>query len=260
MLKEGLQESVEIIVRQAGAIVLSYYHKKLDWNDKPGHGFVTQADIASEKFLIEELSKVLPEAGFFAEESGKQGSTDYCWVIDPLDGTTNFAFGIPYFCISVALVKNNVPLLGVIYDPLSEELFSAVQGKGATLNGQKIEVAQNRQLNKSLLLVGFPYAKGKAFMHVLQNLEEISPRSYAFRHMGAIALDQAYVAAGRADGLFFEDLAWWDVAAGILLIKEAGGVVTTYQNEAIKPGYTSFVAANPAFHADLLLQLNKQVL
>jgi myo-inositol-1(or 4)-monophosphatase len=259
MLKEGLLESVEAIIRQAGEILLSYYHKKLEWYEKKEHGFATQADLAVEKFLIQELSKILPQASFFAEESGISGSGKYCWVIDPLDGTTNFAFGIPYFCISIALTQDNEPILALIFDPLSDDLFCAQKGNGATLNGQKIAVATQRPLEKSLILVGFPYSKGNSFLHVLHNLEQISPRSYAFRHLGAIALDQAYIACARADGLFFENLSWWDVAAGILLIKEAGGKVTTYNNQEIKPGYRSYVAANPDFHGILLSYLSNDL-
>lgn len=259
MHKVDLKSNVEPIIRQAGAIVLSYYQEKnLNWKEKEGHGFVTQADLASEEFLIHELKKILPQASFFAEESGKSGQKgEYCWVIDPLDGTTNFAFSISYFCISVALTRHDEPIFGMIYAPLSNELFYAQQGKGAYLNDKAIEVAYKRPLDKSMLLVGFPYAKGESFLEVLRNLQEISPHSYAFRHLGAIALDQAYIACGRADGLFFEDLAWWDVAAGMLLIKEAGGKVSTYENKEVTPEYHSYLAANPVFHEILRSYLNK---
>ena len=253
-MHKDLVSNVEPVIRKAGEIVLSYFQKKLTWSDKRENGFATQADFASEEFLIAELSNIMPEAAVFAEESGKQGSNnaEYCWVIDPLDGTTNFAYGLPYFGISVALTHKNVPVFGMIYVPLFNELFYAVQGQGAYLNGERIQVAQERPLDRSLLLVGFPYAKGQAFVSVLQNLEEISPRSFAFRHLGAIAVDQAYIACGRADGLFFEDLAWWDVAAGIILIKEAGGKVTTYKGNEVSPEYHTYVAANDKLHKRLL--------
>lgn len=243
---------VEPIIRKAGEIVLSYFHKKLTWHEKD-QGFVTQADLESERFLIQELSKVLPEASFFAEESGRsKGENDYCWVIDPLDGTTNFAHGLPYFCISIALTYHNKPIFGVIYQPLLNELFYAQEGQGAYLNGQRISVAQEVPLDKSFLLVGLPYEKDQGYKRVMEHLQQISPRTYAFRHMGAIALDQAYLACGRADGLFFEGLSWWDIAAGILLIKEAGGMVTTYEGDTITITFNSFLAAPKKLYRILL--------
>lgn len=247
-----LAQSVEPIIRKASDILLSYYQKQLIWKEKKGNGFVTQADIASEEYLISALKKVLPEAAFLAEESGAQGNSDYCWVIDPLDGTTNFAYGIPNFCISIALTHRDIPIFGMIYLPLSNELFYAEKGKGAFLNEKPIAVAQERPLQKSLLLVGVPYTKGEAFLNVLDHLKAVSEHTYAFRHLGAIAVDLAYVACGRADGVFFEDLKWWDIAAGILLIEEAGGKITTYENEAMTPSYQSCIAANEKFHAYLL--------
>ncbi|MEX0940543.1 MAG: inositol monophosphatase family protein [Candidatus Babeliales bacterium] len=254
-----LQKSVEPIIRKAGDILLSYWQKPIIRSQKKDHGFVTEADIASEEYLIEALHQVLPEASFFAEESGKKGNTadGYCWVIDPLDGTTNFAFGIPHFCISIALTYFNEPIFGMIFLPLFDELFYAQKGKGSFLNQKKIAIAQDRPLDKTLLLVGFPYKKGKTFLRVLENLNQISTRTYAFRHLGAIAIDQAYIACGRADGLFFEDLAWWDVAAGILLIKEAGGVVSTYEGKDIRPEYHSYVAANEGLYQHLFSLLQK---
>jgi len=258
MLNIDLPARVEPIIRRAGEILLSFYGKNLTWHDKKDQGFATEADLASEKFLIEELGKVLPEASFFAEESGSQGSdnAEYCWVIDPLDGTTNFAYGIPYFCISIALTKNKKPVFGIIYVPISDELFVAQKDQGATLNGKPISVAKTRPLARSLLLVGFPYAKSKPFLSVLSSLEEITPRSYAFRHLGSAAIDQAYIAAGKADGLFFENLGWWDVAAGLLLIQEANGIVTTYEGGPVTPSYKTYIAGNPELHAKLLSYLN----
>jgi len=249
-----LPHLVEPIVRQAGDILLSFYHKQLTWHDKQEQGFATEADLASEKFLIEELGKIMPDAAFFAEESGKQGSSEseYCWVIDPLDGTTNFAYGIPHFCVSVALTHRDEPIFGVIYMPLQKELFYAQKGKGAFLNGERISIADKRPLDRSLLLVGFPYQKGPTFLSMLHHLADVSPRSYAFRHLGAIAVEQAYLACGRGDAIFFEDLAWWDVAAGLLIIQEAGGVVTTFEGARVGPAYRTYIGANKRLHGHLL--------
>lgn len=253
-MRNDLPTVVEPIIRQAGDILLSYYQKQLTWKDKQEQGFVTEADLASEAFLIEQLNKLLPEVSFFAEESGKQGSAnnEYCWVIDPLDGTTNFAYGIPHFCISVALTQHDKPIFGMIYLPLQDELFCAEKGKGAFLNGNRISVAENRPLERTLLLVGFPYQRGNTFLSMMHHLADISPKTYAFRHLGAIAVEQAYLACGRGDGIFFEDLAWWDIAAGLLLITEAGGVVTTYEGTEVTPSYCSYVGGNKQIHGRLL--------
>lgn len=250
---QDLRAKVEPIVRDAGDILLSYFHTNLIRTEKQS-GFVTEADLASERFLMAELHKVMPEAAFFAEESGKSGNStdDYCWVIDPLDGTTNFAHGLPYFCISVALTFKGKPVFGCIYQPLLNEFFYASQGNGAYLNGERIQVSAVRSLQESLLLVGFPYAKGEHYQNVLNYLRDLSKKTYAFRHFGAVALDQAYLACGRSEVVFFEQLGWWDVAAGIILIQEAGGVVSTYQGRVVDAHYESFLAANQELHVQML--------
>lgn len=253
LAQADLQHKVEPIVRKAGEILLSYFQKQLVWKDKGSHGFVTEADLAVEDFLIKSLELLIPGVDFFAEESGERNNgSDYCWVIDPLDGTTNFAYGLPYFCISVALTYKQKPVFGMIYQPLLDELFYAERAKGAFLNGQRIKIAESRPMEKTLLMVGFPYSKGEEFVHVLQYLEKISKQTYAFRHLGAIALDLAYTACGRSDGIFFEGLGWWDVAAGTILIQEAGGMATTYSGGPITPEYESYVAANQRLHTQLL--------
>ncbi len=235
------QACLEPIVRKAGDILLSYYGKQLIRQEKPRHGFVTEADHASEQYLIENLAKVLPEASFFAEESGKSGSGEYCWVIDPLDGTTNFAHGLPYFCISVALTHKDIPIVGIIFQPLSNEVFFAQSGKGAFLNGDKINVSAPVGFDKSLIALGLPYAKSKS-VPLIHAAESVIKQAYAFRHLGAIALDLAYVAAGHLDGVFFTHLAWWDVAAGMLLIQEAGGMISDFTGNALNPAYNSCIA------------------
>lgn len=259
--KIDLFSAVEPIIRQAGTLLLSYYHKPLTRTQKQAGGFVTEADIATEAFLIKELKRVLPEASIFAEESADKsdGSENkgYCWVIDPLDGTTNFAHEIPYFCISVALTYNAQPVFGIIYAPVTDDLYYAKKGKGSYLNGKPLQVSELTELSKSFLLIGVPYKKSEHFLHVLSHMHTITPRTYAFRHMGAIALDLAYVASAKAEAVFFEQLEWWDIAAGILLIEEAGGVCTTYQGTEPTIGYKTFVAGNKMLHGQLLKLLKK---
>ncbi len=257
LLQTDICKAVEPIIRNAGDILLSYFHNytTLTCREKEAHGFVTEADEASEEYLINELAKLSPDIAFFAEESGKRGEGDYCWVIDPLDGTTNFAHGLPYFCISVALTHKNIPVWGAVFQPLTNEFFYAQRGKGAFRNGAQMRVSRPEGLQKSLVVVGLPYAKNESFLQLLEKIRVIAPKTYAFRHLGAVALDQAYVASGRLDGLFFRDLAWWDVAAGMLLIQEAGGKVSDFAGKAIDPDYTSFVAAGQPIYQKLFALL-----
>lgn len=256
MIPAGVdRKRLETIIKKAGKILLSYFGTQLSWNEKERFGFVTEADLASEKFLIEELGKLLPEAAFFAEESGQSGSGDYCWVIDPLDGTTNFAHQVPYFCISVALTYKERPIIAAIYQPLTDEFFYAEQGKGAFLNGSKMSVTGQQELAKSMVVIALPYAKNRQFKDLLDDMQRISPKTYAVRYFGAAALDLAFVAAGRLDGAFFEGLSWWDAAAGMVLIEESGGLVTNFDGGKIDPKYRSLVAANRYMHEKLLLLL-----
>ena len=242
------------IIKGAGSILLSYFNTSLERKEKEGdHGFVTKADLESESYLIKHLSAALPGSSFFAEESGQTGNTSqgYCWVIDPLDGTTNFAHGLPYFCISVALTLKNEPIFGMIYQPITDELFYATKGGGAYLNAKPLKVSQ-APFDKSVIALGLPYAKDDTFGFLLARTLTIGRQSYAIRHLGAVALDAAYVAAGVLEGMFFENLGWWDVAAGMLLIEEAGGMVTDFQGKIINPAYKSFVAGGGEVHKRLI--------
>lgn len=248
---QHLQAALEPIMREAGEIILSYFNRPNGVTVKKDTSLVTDADKASEAFLIKSLKGLMPEAAFWAEESGVQGGGDYCWVIDPLDGTTNFVHGIPYFCISVALTYKGVPQVGAVYDPLQREFFYAARGQGAFLNGERIAVSREKRLAQATWLVGLPYGKSERFRALIERLGVIAPNSFAFRHLGAAALDQAYVACGRLDAVFFVDLAWWDVAAGMLLLEQAGGLVTDFAGKPITSAYRSFIGANRSLHGEL---------
>jgi len=253
-----IKKETEIIIKKAGEILLSYFGNSLSKKNKAGAGFVTEADLASEQFLIKNLLQVLPETSIYAEESGVQDNhSDYCWVIDPLDGTTNFAHGIPYFCISVALTHNNIPLLGFVYNPLLDEMFFAHKDNGAFLNNSPITISNLKSLEDSFLAVCIPYpsagtGRGEYYERFAKSIMDIMQKSFSFRHCGAAALDLAYTAAGRFDAMFFEDMCWWDFAAGKLLIKEAGGISTDFQNNPIGPKSRTFIGANKQIHAKLL--------
>lgn len=234
-------KKVEEILKRAGEIQLSFFGKNLKYEVKDQDSIVTEADKQSEKFLIQELGKILPEAAFFAEESGVHGKSDYCWVIDPLDGTTNFSRGLDYFCISVALTYKNEPILAFIYVPTTKEMFFAKKGEGAFLNGQRIKIAQN---TKNLLFaLSFPY-EGKNIKETMQVIEHIKEGIFGVRMPGAVALDLANLAAGRFDGVYFSGLGWWDVAAGMLLVSEAGCKVSENDGSLIGPVYKSCVAGS----------------
>lgn len=236
-----LAEALEPVVREAGDIIVSYFKGATTRDYKNDGSFATQADIESERFLIKRLKDLLPGAGFFAEESGEIEGNEYCWVIDPLDGTNNFAQGIPYFCSSVALTKNKKPILGLIFNPLQNEMFIAIQGKGAFLNGSRLTISPAKEIDKSIAIFAFPYEENLAFFKIVCTLEK---RMYTSRILGAAALDQAYCAAGRADLVLFAGLSWWDVAAGMLLIEEAGGAVAQFDGSPITPSYSSFIGGN----------------
>lgn len=248
-------EQLEAIIKEAGSIVLSYFDKQLIFIEKDQNGFATEADLASEKFLIKQLGLLLPQASFCAEESGTAGSGEYCWVIDPLDGTTNFAHHVPYFCVSVALTYRDKPIIGAIYQPILNEFFYAQEGKGAYLNGKKISVAPEQELARSMVAVGFPYAKNKQFMDLVGSVQRILPKTSTFRSYGAAALDLAYVAAGRLDAAIFEGFKWWDVAAGVVLVQEASGRATDFEGQEITPSSVSVVAANRQMHEKMRLLL-----
>ncbi|MCA9769805.1 inositol monophosphatase [Candidatus Dependentiae bacterium] len=252
-----LAHTVKPVMNEAGSLLLFYFNTTLNVREKKKHGLVTQADIEAELFLIEELGKIIPHASFFAEESGRSGlsTSEYCWVIDPLDGTTNFIHRLPYFCISVALTHNDVPIWGGIYVPITQEFFYAYQDGPAYCNGRQIVISDQHVLEKSVIVVGLPYVKDEYFTNMLDNIRRIAPKTYAFRHLGAAALDTAYVASGRLDGMFFTNLSWWDIAAGLLIIKQAGGIVTDFQGNFIDKDYQSFVAAGPETHKQLLVLL-----
>ena len=248
-----MTQVVEPIMRQAGDLLLSYFRTdKIESKRKSDGSYVCNVDVASETLLKQELSKIVPEASFFAEESGISGNNDYRWVIDPIDGTTNFVHGMPYFCISVAFTYKDEPLWGAVFNPLMNDFFCARKGQGAYLNGSRLEIKPRKEPEKSILVIGLPYTKHAGFMTVVEQIPKVAKQAYAFRHYGAVALDQAYVACGSLDAIFCPRLGWWDVAAGMLLITEAGGLVSDFQGNPVTPAYKSYAAGSPEVQRELL--------
>lgn len=208
--------------------------------------FVSTADLRAEQTLIEELSKSRPTYGFLIEESGEIVGSDaeFQWVIDPLDGTTNFLHGIPHFAISVALQKDQEIVAAVVYNPITNEMFWSEKGKGAYLNQTRLRVSGRKYLEDALLATGSPFGGHGNPQRFMKLLEKIMPLTAGLRRLGCASLDLAYVAAGRFDGYFENDLKPWDFAAGILLVKEAGGSVSEVNGEKNMLITGSVLAAN----------------
>jgi myo-inositol-1(or 4)-monophosphatase len=191
---------------------------------KGKNDFVTEVDKQAEYIIIETIKNAYPDHAFLAEESGKSGDSEYVWIIDPLDGTTNFLHGFPHFAVSIALQYKGRLDQAVIYDPVKQELFTASQGKGAQLNSKKIRLSSQKTIDGALLGTGFPFKEEHDMDRFIDNVKSFFPKAAGIRRAGAASLDLAYVACGRLDGFWEYDLKPWDIAAGALLVQEAGGI------------------------------------
>jgi len=201
---------------------------------KRRNDFVTEVDRAAEVAVIEELRRTYPDHGILAEESGASqiAKSEYCWIIDPLDGTTNFIHGVPQYCVSIGLQHRDVITQGVVFDPVKNELFAATRGAGAYLNDRRIRVSKRDKLADCLIGTGFPFRDGAGLDAYLAMFKSVTLASAGIRRPGAAALDLAYVAAGRFDGFWEIGLSPWDIAAGSLLVLEAGGLIGNLRGEA----------------------------
>lgn len=222
------------------------------------HDLVSYVDKESEIRIIKALQLLLPESGFIAEEgtSDKKGEK-YNWVIDPLDGTTNFIQGIPVYCVSIALLDEGEPVLGVVYEVGQQECFYAWKGGGAFLNGQSIRVAESDNMHEAFLATGFPYSNFDKIESYLQFLQWAMKNSRGVRRLGSAAADLAYVACGRFDAFWEYDLKPWDVAAGVLLVLEAGGKVYDFQGNNDYIFGRSIVASNPSVDETILSKIKE---
>jgi myo-inositol-1(or 4)-monophosphatase len=214
--------------REAGRIITRNFNRidRLTITNKGSNDFVSEVDRNAEAVIINLLREKYPNHAILAEESGKQGADDYLWIIDPLDGTTNFLHGFPQFAVSIALKIKGRLEVGVVYDPVSEEMYTACRGEGALLNDKKIRVSGRKGLDGALLGTGLPYRDFRFTENYMGMLKALIKHSAGVRRPGSAALDFAYVAAGRMDGFWELGLCEWDFAAGALLVREAGGLVT----------------------------------
>ncbi|MDR3087989.1 MAG: inositol monophosphatase [Azoarcus sp.] len=266
-MRPNLDPAVNIAVKAArrAASIINQAANQLELlnvETKAQNDFVTEVDRAAEDAIISILREACPEHGILAEESGRSGPEDgrdaeYVWIIDPLDGTTNFIHGFPQYAVSIALTRKGVPEHGVIFDPTTNELFTASRGRGAYMNDRRIRVSRRQRLSDALLGTGFPF---REFGHIdayLATFRELTQKSAGIRRPGAAALDLAYVANGRLDGFWEMGLAPWDMAAGALLIQEAGGFVADFDGEGdfLKTG--NIVAGTPKVFTELLMTVQK---
>ena len=254
MVAKDIIEDVIAIAKEAGSFITreASHFNSSDIEHKGKHDLVSYVDKSAEELIIKELQNLLPQAGFIAEEGGgNKNEHDYQWIIDPLDGTTNFIHGIPAYCVSIALMKEQELVLGVIYDPNTKETFYATKGNGAFCNDRKMQVSKTPTLDGSLLAVGLPISNFEPLENYLKVMSELIPKCHGIRRMGSAALDLAHVADGRYEAYFEYNLKVWDIAAGVLLVKEAGGEVSDFKGENSFLASGEIVASN-LIHEELL--------
>lgn len=241
---------------RAGGVLQSYFGRTFAVNKKGAIDLVTEADIGSEKLIIETIRTKFPNHAILAEESGLTDEKGECkWIIDPLDGTTNFAHQLGLFSVSIAFSLNEDPVVGIVLNPISGELFTAVRGKGAEINGRPIRVSNSAQVSESLLVTGFPYNFKENFNLLLARFSNCLKSSRGVRRLGSAALDLCFVACGRFDGFWEENLKPWDTAAGMLIAKEAGGTVTDFSNRPFSVDKKEILATNGKVHEEMLTLL-----
>ncbi|MGI8543602.1 MAG: inositol monophosphatase family protein [Aridibacter sp.] len=241
--------------REAGQILLEKFGRKIDVFKKGEINLVTEVDLASEKLIIERIKSYYPKHSILAEESGDavliDGENRWKWIIDPLDGTTNYAHGYPCFCVTIALEHKDEIIIGVTFDPTRDELFSAEKRNGASLNNKPIKVSATENLSDSLIVTGFPYNFAQQD-NFADNFTGMLLKSRGVRRDGSAAIDMAYVACGRFDGFWEEGLNPWDVAAGVLLIEEAGGQVSYYDGSKFSIYAPPICASNGLIQREML--------
>jgi myo-inositol-1(or 4)-monophosphatase len=251
---------VENLARQSGAILRAGYDKEHQVGYKGVIDLVTEVDHQSEEFLLGEVQKDFSDHHIFSEETGIiQGNAENIWYIDPLDGTVNYAHHIPIFCVSIGYASHGTLTLGAVYDPMRDEMFLAERGKGAFLNGRSLRVSSVSELQRSLLVTGFPYNAWNTPQDNFDNFVKFGKLSQGVRRLGSAALDLCYVAAGRFEGFWEMALNPWDVAAGGLIAEEAGARVTSVTGEAdYLSAPQSVIACTPGIHARMVEELGRR--
>ena len=250
-----ISNAVTLVAREAGEFIRQERKgfSSIKVEKKGLNDFVSYVDKGAEKIIVARLRSLLPQAGFITEEgTEKTDDNPLKWVIDPLDGTTNFIHGMPFFAVSIALLMNEEPLIGVVYEINQDEMFMAVKDGGAFLNGAAIQVSEAKTVADSLLGTGFPYYDYHLLDEYLALFKHLMKHSHGIRRPGSAATDLAYVACGRFDGFYEYSLSPWDVAAGVLLVREAGGIVTDFQGKDEAIFCKQIIATNPYVHTEFL--------
>ena len=241
----------------SGRILKSYFGNISHIRKKGLVDLVTEADVASEEKIIKIIRKSFPDHSILAEESGlEQGDADHQWIIDPLDGTVNFAHQVPIFSISIAYAFRGTPVMGIVLNPVTGELFSAVAGEGAFLNDRPIQVSDTMVVQESLLASGFPYDLLSIFDTITERLENCLKAAQGIRRLGSAAIDICAVACGRFDGFWEQNLHPWDTAAAMLIASEAGAVVTDFTNQPFTMHKKEILATNGHIHGEMLSLLD----
>lgn len=253
MTMDTFLEAAQESARQAGQMLADHLTDVREITYKGSVDLVTNFDRQAQSQIVNFLSSHFPQHDFLAEEGlSQEKGSEYRWIIDPLDGTTNFAHGFPVFCVSIALLKAGEIILGVVFDPTRNEMFSAVKGGGASLNSEAMEVSSTSDLDRSLLSTGFPYDVRTSLVNNLDHFANFAVRAQAVRRCGSAAIDLCYVACGRFDGFWELKLAPWDVAAGALIVMEAGGHVSDFQGHPLDIFGTEIVATNSRIHGEMI--------
>ncbi len=257
MLKETLINATE-----AGAKVIQHYFasKNLKISNKEGiNNLVTEADHASEKAIMETIREQFPDHFILSEEAGEMATgSEYKWIIDPIDGTVNYAHGIPICCVSIGVEHDGVMVMGAVYNPFLKEFYFAEKGAGATLNGDLIAVSGETDVSKACLVTGFPYTYLDVPNGPLDVFSRLIRKGVPVRRLGSAAMDLCWVAAGRFDGFYEHKLQAWDSAAGFLIVEEAGGKVTDFKGKYYSPYQPSILATNGKIHAEMLIEINNE--
>jgi myo-inositol-1(or 4)-monophosphatase len=254
--KEILEFTKEL-ASEAGSIIISYFQGRFGVESKDsapnGIDIVTDADKESERFILSQIRKSFPSHDIMTEETSLERSgSRFLWVVDPLDGTVNFSHSYPQFCVSIALMEHGAIKLGVVFDPVRQEMFWASDGEGAYLSGSPVRVTQSDNLYRCIVGTGFPYDKARSMTNNLREFCAVTLKTQGIRRSGSAALDLAWVACGRLDGFWELKLKPWDFTAGMLLVQEAGGKVTNRRGRKMKISSQSIVATNSFIHSELL--------
>lgn len=244
--------------REAGKIIARHTNKidSLTITNKSRNDFVSEVDRMAEAEIISQLRRAFPDHGILAEESGVVKEGEYQWIIDPLDGTTNFLYGIPQYAVSIGLVHKGRVVQAVVYDPAKDDLFTASRGEGSQLNGRRIRVTGRQSMENALLATGIPYRPDQDLPVFMRTLEAMVPDTAGIRRPGAASLDLAYVAAGRFDGFWEFSLSPWDIAAGVLLVQEAGGLVGDLAGGKDFLSSGDIVCGTPKVYTEMLKRLD----